>query len=374
MRHHRQYKGFTLIELLVVIAIIAVLAAILFPVFARAREKARQTTCTSNQRQMAAAVAMYVQDHKEMMPASATMWTSCNIDADVLTCPTKGKGTPNAYGYAAGLSNQAMGDIPDPSRTMLTADANDGTKNLLSTAADCDLRHSKGYIVSAVDGHVDAISCPDNNPASGLQRLGYDTGLSAWAMTIPLQDAATGKIMYAGSLRDYYDVSRFGTAGYASTANIANPSSSKASWMRSSITTTAYDNSGVATTLTGGGDGYPEYMVYRLRIGTSVAIYGGFNSGAAAIKKITFSFVAGDTRIHRATFPLLLHSGAANVTVSASEVGTSMSVTSASKARSSLPMYGQLSFQASKPGNTIVVQITFASANGSNGLLAVLFD
>jgi prepilin-type N-terminal cleavage/methylation domain-containing protein len=45
--------GFTLIELLVVIAIIAILAAILFPVFARAREKARQTTCTSNQRQIA---------------------------------------------------------------------------------------------------------------------------------------------------------------------------------------------------------------------------------------------------------------------------------------------------------------------------------
>ena len=49
-------QGFTLIELLVVIAIIAILAAILFPVFARAREKARQTTCTSNQRQIAATI------------------------------------------------------------------------------------------------------------------------------------------------------------------------------------------------------------------------------------------------------------------------------------------------------------------------------
>ena len=55
-------RGFTLIELLVVIAIIAILAAILFPVFARAREKARQTTCTSNQRQIMASVQMYVQD------------------------------------------------------------------------------------------------------------------------------------------------------------------------------------------------------------------------------------------------------------------------------------------------------------------------
>jgi len=61
-------KGFTLIELLVVIAIIAILAAILFPVFAKAREKARQTTCTSNMRQIGLAVLQYVQDYDEMYP------------------------------------------------------------------------------------------------------------------------------------------------------------------------------------------------------------------------------------------------------------------------------------------------------------------
>ena len=61
-------KGFTLIELLVVIAIIAILAAILFPVFARAREKARQTSCLSNVKQMALAVIMYVQDYDETFP------------------------------------------------------------------------------------------------------------------------------------------------------------------------------------------------------------------------------------------------------------------------------------------------------------------
>ncbi len=59
MKNSSKRGGFTLIELLVVIAIIAILAAILFPVFARAREKARQTTCTSNQRQIAASIAMY---------------------------------------------------------------------------------------------------------------------------------------------------------------------------------------------------------------------------------------------------------------------------------------------------------------------------
>lgn len=58
-------RGFTLIELLVVIAIIAILAAILFPVFARAREKARQTSCLSNLKEIALAGLMYAQDYDE---------------------------------------------------------------------------------------------------------------------------------------------------------------------------------------------------------------------------------------------------------------------------------------------------------------------
>lgn len=64
----RSRNGFTLIELLVVIAIIAVLAAILFPVFAQAREKARQTTCLSNNKQIMLGVLMYTQDHDETLP------------------------------------------------------------------------------------------------------------------------------------------------------------------------------------------------------------------------------------------------------------------------------------------------------------------
>jgi prepilin-type N-terminal cleavage/methylation domain-containing protein/prepilin-type processing-associated H-X9-DG protein len=59
-------RGFTLIELLVVIAIIAILAAILFPVFAQAREKARQTTCTSNHKQMGMATMMYLSDYDQL--------------------------------------------------------------------------------------------------------------------------------------------------------------------------------------------------------------------------------------------------------------------------------------------------------------------
>ena len=69
-RSHR--SGFTLIELLVVIAIIAILAAILFPVFAQAREAARKTTCQSNLKQFMNGILMYTQDYDECMPLSVS--------------------------------------------------------------------------------------------------------------------------------------------------------------------------------------------------------------------------------------------------------------------------------------------------------------
>ncbi len=72
----RSLKGFTLIELLVVIAIIAILAAILFPVFAQAREQARKTTCISNLKQLATANSMYIQDYDEKVVLNVTTDTA----------------------------------------------------------------------------------------------------------------------------------------------------------------------------------------------------------------------------------------------------------------------------------------------------------
>ena len=85
------YRGFTLIELLVVIAIIAILAAILFPVFSRARENARRASCLSNVKQLGLAFTMYAQDYDEKMVAGFQMrGTDYNLDAN---------GNPNCYWY-----------------------------------------------------------------------------------------------------------------------------------------------------------------------------------------------------------------------------------------------------------------------------------
>jgi prepilin-type N-terminal cleavage/methylation domain-containing protein len=112
--------GFTLIELLVVIAIIAILVAILFPVFARVREKGRQTSCTSNLSQIAKAFLMYANDHNQMMPVvawafrpvppDAPLWTAMVSpyvkDMGIYRCPSAANA---AYGgHMAGASESRL--------------------------------------------------------------------------------------------------------------------------------------------------------------------------------------------------------------------------------------------------------------------------
>ncbi len=141
----KRVHGFTLIELLVVIAIIAILAAILFPVFARAREKARVSTCQSNQRQIAASIQMYSQDHEETMPGTADVWNSIDVDNNILLCPTAGNNIPVAYIYDDKLGGASLGDFNDPTTVFATAD---GTNGVIA------LRHSGQAVFSYLDGHV----------------------------------------------------------------------------------------------------------------------------------------------------------------------------------------------------------------------------
>src|ERR1700744_4715956 len=89
-------KGFTLIELLVVIAIIAILAAILFPVFARARENARRSSCQSNLKQIGLGFMQYTQDYDERMPSQTAVTYNFGIAGD----PASG-GDSSCFGMIA---------------------------------------------------------------------------------------------------------------------------------------------------------------------------------------------------------------------------------------------------------------------------------
>jgi prepilin-type N-terminal cleavage/methylation domain-containing protein/prepilin-type processing-associated H-X9-DG protein len=139
-------KGFTLIELLVVIAIIAILAAILFPVFAQAREKARAISCASNERQMGLAILQYVQDNDEIYPpvngtnpdGSDSSWTDFvqpySKSQLVSQCPDQlnhfvGYDTQSpphrndGYGLSALMSGEPLAQIVGPAGTILLTES-----------------------------------------------------------------------------------------------------------------------------------------------------------------------------------------------------------------------------------------------------------
>jgi prepilin-type N-terminal cleavage/methylation domain-containing protein/prepilin-type processing-associated H-X9-DG protein len=157
-------SGFTLIELLVVIAIIAILAAILFPVFAKAREKARQISCASNEKQLSLALIQYTQDNDERMPtAHLTGYTPAGEgwgseaytyvkSTAVFKCPDdptapannlNGKGEidyPVSYAMNTNLDGQQPGGVlagqSSPASTVLLVEVQGAQADLLNVSDD----------------------------------------------------------------------------------------------------------------------------------------------------------------------------------------------------------------------------------------------
>ena len=159
MKRSTKEQGFTLIELLVVIAIIAILASILFPVFAKAREKARTVSCLDNVRQITLGLIMVSQDNANTLPSFQTMWNNLNIDQKCLVCPNSKQS--NGYGYCLSLSGQSMmaSQFDDPNVVPCIADCskNSHIQNMFFYPGDADYRHNGYAVYGFLDGHVQAL-------------------------------------------------------------------------------------------------------------------------------------------------------------------------------------------------------------------------
>ena len=186
-------KGFTLIELLVVIAIIAILAAILFPVFARAREKARQTSCLSNLKQLGLGLLMYSQDYDEKFPTylwgegntgvanSCTWWGGIYPyvkNVQIFACPSRNTTGNDSfpvwlpsnpqfvnqsinYGYNELMANTAggiaMARLTSPSETVVLGDCSSSWIGGYWSATDRSLLIRIAYAAGAA-----GCGCPPN--------------------------------------------------------------------------------------------------------------------------------------------------------------------------------------------------------------------
>jgi prepilin-type N-terminal cleavage/methylation domain-containing protein len=148
----KSHKGFTLIELLVVIAIIAILAAILFPVFAKAREKARQTSCQSNLKQIGLGFVQYTNDYDEKFPA-AVNWASAiypyEKSTNVFHCPddtntANATSSPLSYAVNSNLAGNNQAILSSPSVTVLATEFASESVNMASS--------SDSYVYSMTNG------------------------------------------------------------------------------------------------------------------------------------------------------------------------------------------------------------------------------
>lgn len=190
-RDTRRSLGFTLIELLVVIAIIAILAAILFPVFAQAREKSRSASCLSNQKQIGLAMMQYIQDYDETYPPAvgsvvtgtivrpqhwiAELHGGINVPAAVvplgvvvpgivspyvknnqlINCPSAPQ-RPSVATAAVGYMyndlavGQPQASFSAPAQTVLTAESSTATGSLLGTQGVNQLRLNVGHAVNRI--------------------------------------------------------------------------------------------------------------------------------------------------------------------------------------------------------------------------------
>jgi prepilin-type N-terminal cleavage/methylation domain-containing protein/prepilin-type processing-associated H-X9-DG protein len=192
-------KGFTLIELLVVIAIIAILAAILFPVFAKAREKARQSSCLSNVKQMMLAMLSYAQDNDECLPvggqSAGGYWVNVIApymkSTQIIICPSSAaRSAGTNYGwnfYNFGYTDAdhrrhfsvSLAQIMTPSQCILLGDSDMYT---ISTG----VIFNENYLLYA----------PNYSSTYGLSRrhneggnYGYCDGHAKWAKWMDLRDS-----------------------------------------------------------------------------------------------------------------------------------------------------------------------------------------
>lgn len=201
-------RGFTLIELLVVIAIIAILAAILFPAFARARENARRTSCLSNTKQLGLGALQYSQDYDERLPPAfnedtgkywseliqpyvkSTQLFYCPSDANHSSANAFGAGANISYGWNfrwlthAGIDDRpytfggvSLAQIASSSETVMLGDSPNSNATWAISASSLyasygpPARHLEGSNVSFVDGHSKWFKSPGKLDAITLWDL-----------------------------------------------------------------------------------------------------------------------------------------------------------------------------------------------------------